>query len=159
MQSRAQIRKCGSGSRSATRFGTAAPRAPPSNRFSPAHWKLPSTSAPRLCGRRHSGGCGPHCRCRADYPAALEMARRFADVAESTGDVGAVHLADRILGLTYHFLGHQPTAREFTQRALRHAHLLDSSLGLGYQVETPVAMAAQLGRILWVLGFADQAMD
>jgi predicted ATPase len=69
-----------------------------------------------------------------------------------------MHLADRILGLTHHFLGHQPTAREFTQRALRHAHHLDSSLGLGYQVETPVAMAAQLARILWLQGFPDQAM-
>ncbi len=95
-------------------------------------------------------GLWASCRCRAEYPAALEMARRFADVAESTGDVGAMHLADRILGLTHHFLGQQPTAREFTQRALRHAHHLDSSLGLGYQVETPVAMAAQLARILWL---------
>jgi predicted ATPase len=103
-------------------------------------------------------GLWASCRCRAEYPAALEMARRFAHVAESTGDVGAMHLADRILGLTHHFLGHQPTAREFTQRALRHAHHLDSSLGLGYQVETPVAMAAQLARILWLQGFPDQAI-
>ena len=69
-----------------------------------------------------------------------------------------MHLADRILGLTHHYLGHQPSARELTQRALRHAHHLDSSLGLGYQVETPVAMAAQLARILWLQGFPDQAM-
>jgi predicted ATPase/DNA-binding winged helix-turn-helix (wHTH) protein len=103
-------------------------------------------------------GLWASCRCRAEYPAALEMACRFADVAQSTGDVGAMHLADRILGLTHHFLGHQPTAREFTERALRHAHHLDSSLGLGYQVETPVAMAAQLARILWLQGFPDQAM-
>jgi predicted ATPase len=103
-------------------------------------------------------GLWASCRCRAEYPAALRMARRFADVAESAGDVGATHLADRILGLTHHLLGHQPTAREFTQRALRHAHHLDSSLGLGYQVETPVAMAAQLGRILWLQGFPDQAL-
>jgi hypothetical protein len=103
-------------------------------------------------------GLWASCRCRADYPAALEMARRFADVAENTGDGGAMHLADRILGLTHHCLGHQPAAREITERALRHAHLLDSSLGLGYQVETPVAMAAQLARILWLQGFPDQAM-
>jgi len=102
-------------------------------------------------------GLWASCRCRGDYPAALEVARRFADVAESTRDVGATHLADRILGLTQHCLGHQPTAREFTQRALRDAHHLDSSLGLGYQVETPVAMAAQLARILWLQGFPDQA--
>jgi hypothetical protein len=103
-------------------------------------------------------GLWASCRCRGDYPAALEMARRFADIAESTGDVGAMHLADRILGLTHHCLGHQPTAREFTRRALGDAHHLDSSLGLGYQVETPVAMAAQLARILWLQGFPDEAM-
>jgi predicted ATPase/DNA-binding winged helix-turn-helix (wHTH) protein len=102
-------------------------------------------------------GLWASCRCRGDYPAALGMARRFADIAESIRDVGAMHLADRILGLTHHCLGHQPTAREFTQRALRDAHHLDSSLGLGYQVETPVAMAAQLARILWLQGFPDQA--
>ena len=97
------------------------------------------------------------CRGRADYPAALTMARQFAELAESTGDVGSLHLADRILGLTHHFLGHQPTARTFTERALRHPEHLDSSLGLGYQVETPVAMSAQLARILWLQGFPDRA--
>src|SRR5262249_14232168 len=103
-------------------------------------------------------GLWASCRWRGDYRAALEMALRFADVAASTGDVGAMHLSDRILGFTDHSLGHQPTARELTQRALRHAHHLDASLGLGYQVETPVAMAAQLARILWLQGFPDQAM-
>jgi predicted ATPase/DNA-binding winged helix-turn-helix (wHTH) protein len=102
-------------------------------------------------------GLWASCRCRGDYPAALEMARLFADDAEGIGDVGAMHLADRILGLTHHYLGHQPIAHEITQRALRHAHHLDSSLGLGYQVETPVAMAAQLARILWLQGFPDRA--
>ncbi|HTI82439.1 MAG TPA: winged helix-turn-helix domain-containing protein [Acetobacteraceae bacterium] len=97
------------------------------------------------------------CRGRGDYPAALAMARRFADVAESTGDVGALHLADRILGLTHHFLGNQPIARTLTEHALRHPEHLDASLGLGYQVETPVAMSAQLARILWLQGFPDSA--
>jgi predicted ATPase/DNA-binding winged helix-turn-helix (wHTH) protein len=97
-------------------------------------------------------------RGRRDYPAALERARRFANTAESHGNAGAIHLADRILGLTHHFLGNQPVGREFTERALRNPHHLDSSLGLGYQVETPVAMAAQLARIRWVEGFPDRAM-
>ncbi len=96
-------------------------------------------------------------RGRGDYPAALEMGQRFADAANSACDGGAIHLADRILGLTHHYLGHQPIAREFTERALRNPHHLDSSLRLGYQVETPVAMAGQLARILWLQGFADQA--
>ena len=96
-------------------------------------------------------------RGRGDYPVALEMGRRFADAANSVSDRGAIHLADRILGLTHHYLGDQQIAREFTERALRNPHLLDASSGLGYQVETPVAMAGQLARILWLQGFADQA--
>src|SRR4029077_17332809 len=57
-------------------------------------------------------GLWASCRCRGDYAPAFEMAAQFADVAESTSDVGAGHLADRILGLTHHCLGHQPSARE-----------------------------------------------
>jgi predicted ATPase/DNA-binding winged helix-turn-helix (wHTH) protein len=97
-------------------------------------------------------------RARGDNPAALEVARRYADAAASVGDLGATHLADRILGLTYHLLGQQPAARECTERALRQPHLLDPASSIGYQVETPVAMGAQLARILWLTGFPDQAV-
>ena len=97
-------------------------------------------------------------RGRRDNLAALEFARRYADAAASAGDLGAMHLADRILGLTHHLLGHQPLARQFTERALRQPHHLDPTSSVGYQVETPVAMGAQLARILWLSGFPDQAM-
>ncbi len=96
-------------------------------------------------------------RARGDYTAALQMAERYADAA--AGDTGAMHLADRILGLTHHALGDQPVARHFTERALRQPHLLNPTSGLGYQVETPVAMPAQLGRVLWLMGFPDRAMQ
>ncbi len=96
-------------------------------------------------------------RARGDNLAALEIALRYADSAESAGDPGAMHLADRILGLTHHLLGQQPAARDFTERALRQPHLLDPASSIGYQVETPVAMGAQLARILWLTGYPDQA--
>jgi predicted ATPase/DNA-binding winged helix-turn-helix (wHTH) protein len=97
-------------------------------------------------------------RGRGDNRAALEVARRYADVAVSTGNAGAMHLADRILGLTHHLLGEQSVAREFTERALRQPELLDPASSIGYQVDTPVAMGAQLARILWLIGLPDQAM-
>jgi predicted ATPase len=97
-------------------------------------------------------------RGRGDNLAALEVARRYADAAGSAGDVAAVHLADRILGLTLHLLGRQSAAREFTERALGQPQQLDGAAGIGYQVETPVAMRGQLARILWMSGFPDQAM-
>jgi predicted ATPase/DNA-binding winged helix-turn-helix (wHTH) protein len=97
-------------------------------------------------------------RSRGDYPAALEVARRYADAAVGARDLGAIHLADRILGLTHHILGHQTLARDYTERALRQPHSLETISGIGYQVQTAVAMAAQLARIQWMMGFPDQAM-
>lgn len=96
-------------------------------------------------------------RYRGDYPAALEAARGYSDLAARVGDLGAMHLGDRILGLTHHLLGHQPLARDFTERALLRPQHLEPGSGLGYQVETPVAMRAQLARILWLTGLPDQA--
>jgi len=97
-------------------------------------------------------------RGHGDYPAALEMARRYADAAANAGDAGAMHLGDRILGLTHHAMGHQVIARDFAERALGQPHHFDPTSGIGYQVETPVAIGALLARILWLLGFPDQAM-
>ncbi len=97
-------------------------------------------------------------RAHGDYPAALEMARRYATAAAHAGPVGASHLGDRILGLTHHFMGHQVIAREFAERALGQAHQFDPASGFGYQVETPVAIRALLARVLWLLGYPDQAM-
>ena len=54
-------------------------------------------------------------------------------------------------------LGHQTIAREFAERALRQPHHFDPASGIGYQVETPIAIGALLARILWLLGFPDQA--
>jgi predicted ATPase/DNA-binding winged helix-turn-helix (wHTH) protein len=96
-------------------------------------------------------------RGREDHRAALDAALRFADAARKAGDLGATHLADRIIALTHHLLGHQQFAQEWTERTLRRPHRLDPSMGMGYQVETPVAMPALLARILWIRGFPDQA--
>jgi predicted ATPase/DNA-binding winged helix-turn-helix (wHTH) protein len=98
-------------------------------------------------------------RGRGDYSAALEAAHRYADAAKNAGDASAIHLGDRILGLTHHVLGHQLIAREFANRALRQPHYFDPTSGIGFQVETPIAIGLLLARILWLLGFADQAIE
>jgi predicted ATPase/DNA-binding winged helix-turn-helix (wHTH) protein len=103
------------------------------------------------------GMWGAH-RARGEYRTALLMARRYADAARETGDAGAVHLGDRILGLTHHYLGEQSPARQFTERALCEPRQIESVASIGYQVETPVAMATLLARILWLQGFPDQAL-
>jgi tetratricopeptide (TPR) repeat protein len=96
-------------------------------------------------------------RGHGDYSAALEIARSYAEAAANAGDAGAVHLGDRILGLTHHFMGHQAIAREFAERSLREPHLLAPASGIGFQVETAAAMGALLARVLWLSGFLDQA--
>lgn len=98
-------------------------------------------------------------RSHGDYPAALEMAHRHAQAAANAADAGAILLGDGILGLTHHVIGHQAIAREFAERALGHPHHFEPTSGIGYQVETPVAIGALLARILWLLGFPDQAME
>ena len=69
----------------------------------------------------------------AIIPAALQMALQRADAAETAGDPRAIHLADRILGLTHHVMGQQATARVFTERALRQPHDFNAASGVGYQ--------------------------
>ena len=140
------------------RFGTWAQESPPSRRpFARAQEIAERIGATDVRSQALWGMWAAR-RGRGDNPAALEVALRYADAAASAGDLGAAHLADRILGLTWHLLGQQPAAREFTERALRQPHLLDPASSIGYQVETPVAMGAQLARILWLTGFPDQAV-
>jgi len=97
-------------------------------------------------------------RSKDDYRAALVVALRYADTARRASDRSASHLADRIVALSYHLLGHQQLAQEWTERTILQPYHLDPSSGMGYQVETPVAMPALLARILWIRGFPDQAM-
>jgi len=96
-------------------------------------------------------------RGRGDYPAALDVAYRYAKAAANAGNVGAIHLGDRILGLTHHLMGHQAAAREFVERALGQSYRFDPTSGIGFQVETPAAMASFLARVLWLSGFPNQA--
>jgi predicted ATPase/DNA-binding winged helix-turn-helix (wHTH) protein len=96
-------------------------------------------------------------RGRGDYPAALDMAHRYAEAAARAGNIGAMHLGDRILGITHHLMGHQATAQKFAERALGQPHHFDPVSGIGFQVETPAAIGSLLARILWLSGFPDQA--
>ena len=96
-------------------------------------------------------------RGHGDYRAALDMAHRYAEAAANAGNVGAMHLGDRILAITHHLMGGQATARKFAERALGQPHDFDPASGTGFQVETPAAIGSLLARILWLSGFPDQA--
>jgi predicted ATPase/DNA-binding winged helix-turn-helix (wHTH) protein len=90
---------------------------------------------------------------------ALEFARRFAGlVAHSTDPIESV-MANRILGTALHYLGDQNSARRHIDRALSH-HDSSSwrpkviSPGFDLLVSTHYFQA----RVLWLQGFADQAL-
>ena len=72
-------------------------------------------------------------RARGDYRGALAMARRYAEAAGETGDPGVVHLGDRILALTFHYLGEQQPARQYTERTLREPRTIEATASIGYQ--------------------------
>ncbi len=96
-------------------------------------------------------------RGHGDYAGALDAANQYAEAAARAANAGAMHLGDRILGLTHSLMGQHATAREFVERALGQADHFDPASGIGFQVETPAAMGGWLARILWLSGFPDQA--
>lgn len=94
-----------------------------------------------------------------EFRKALEFANRFADaVAKSTDAVDLV-MADRLLATTQHYLGDQNAARHHIDRVL--AHLADLTLKPGivrFRFDLRVSTHYFQARILWLQGFADQAL-
>jgi hypothetical protein len=95
----------------------------------------------------------------ADYPKALEFARRFRRNAAMTGQIDEL-VYSRMMAVPLHYMGEFSAARHFVERALGHplrrAQATHDHL---FYVELEVAMYAILARTLWLQGFADQASD
>jgi predicted ATPase len=90
---------------------------------------------------------------------ALEFARRFAGLAAQSTDPIELMMADRIQGTALHYLGDQNGARHHIDRALAHGGVAGwrprmVSPGFDLVVSAHYFQA----RILWLQGFADQAM-
>ncbi len=96
-------------------------------------------------------------RSRGQYRNALDLAKRYQDVARTSNSPGFIVLGDRILGLTHHYLGDQHTARYLTERVLSTARHSPNPANTDFQVGAEVAAAALLPRILWLQGLPDQA--
>jgi len=97
-------------------------------------------------------------RGRGQYREALALAIRYEAVARSAGDQAFVLLADRILGLSHHFLGNQGLARQHTEQVRRVARGSENPPNTEFQLSPEVAAASLLTRILWLQGFPDQAL-
>lgn len=93
------------------------------------------------------------------FRAALELARRFASVAQKSSDPAVALIGDRIVGYTLHFLGDQSGARTLIEKMLdrypmdeRQAHTFR------FQFDQPVTAKITLAWVYWIQGFPDQAI-
>ena len=99
----------------------------------------------------HTPG-GPH-------RVALQLAQRFCRLAAARPDVGDRLVGWNMLGLSQHYLGDQASARRHLERVL--AGCLnpdDRSYIVRFHSDLQSASQAFLARILWLLGFPDQAI-
>jgi predicted ATPase len=93
------------------------------------------------------------------YRAAFALAQRFCALAASRTDAADRLIGDRLIGVTQHYLGDQPSARRHIERMLAHdVAPAQKSHSIEFQIDQRVAARVFLARILWLQGFSDQAM-
>jgi len=93
------------------------------------------------------------------YDTALTLAHRFSALAATRPDPGDRLVGERMIAISYHFLGNQSSARHHIERALpvsgdpaRRHHVPRLEL------EPRVTARVHLARILWLQGLPDRAM-
>jgi tetratricopeptide (TPR) repeat protein len=100
-------------------------------------------------------------RSRGAYNRALEVAKRYEKVAIGFGDPQFISLANRILSVNHHYLGHQDVALGLVARVQSQAAKTGlqkaRSANHDFQLDRDVAMTTLLARINWLQGFPDQA--
>jgi len=90
--------------------------------------------------------------------AALEFARRFADLAAQTDDPIELMRADRLLATALHYFGDQGSARRHIDRALvQLTALAQQPQIVRLRFEMRVSTHYFQARVLWLQGLADQA--
>ena len=94
-----------------------------------------------------------------DYRGALALAETFRTVAAKTADPSDVLVGGRLIGVALHILGDHPAARRHVEPLVgadftttRRSHIIR------YQFDQRVMTHCYYARILWLQGFADQAM-
>jgi predicted ATPase/DNA-binding winged helix-turn-helix (wHTH) protein len=92
---------------------------------------------------------------------ALLLARRFGDLARSSGNATHVVLAGRVEGIALHYAGDQAGARALLERMI--AEYEEKPLNrwntTGFRVDHGIVARATLARVLWVQGQRSEAYD
>jgi hypothetical protein len=92
-----------------------------------------------------------------DYALGVTIARRFVAVAGRLNLPNSV--GDPLLGLALHHCGQHAEARLHVERAMGVSRLTPQApRSSGYAYDDSIAAGSQLSRILWIQGFADQAV-
>ena len=95
-----------------------------------------------------------------EYRAALELGRRFADLADSAPEPADRSIGDRLVGIPLHHLGEHAQARERLERMLAsYVAPPGRSPTIRYQSDQRVLARATLSRILWLQGLPERARD
>ena len=90
---------------------------------------------------------------------ALALAHRYAALAATRSDPNDRMAAQRMIGVSHHYLGEQESARRHIELALAESAALDRERhSIGLQLDLRVTTRVHLARILWLQGLADQAM-
>jgi predicted ATPase/DNA-binding winged helix-turn-helix (wHTH) protein len=98
--------------------------------------------------------------CRTgDFRGALAAAQRCASVAKKMADPAANVMADSMLAAAYHLLGDLMTAQRHGQAALSCAPASQRMHTVYLGVDHRSRALCVSSRVLWLLGFADQALE
>ncbi|TMJ74387.1 MAG: hypothetical protein E6G73_09425 [Alphaproteobacteria bacterium] len=93
------------------------------------------------------------------HRAALTQAQSFCALAANSADPNHRLIGERILGVSYHYLGDQVRARRHLQAVLdQHVDSANQSHIVRFQVDLCVSARTFLAPVIWLLGFPDQAM-
>jgi predicted ATPase/DNA-binding winged helix-turn-helix (wHTH) protein len=95
---------------------------------------------------------------RGRYAESLTHATQLMDLARETVDHEALAAGQRIVGVSRHFLGQHAEARLLIKTALRWYEHARTTQAFRFGLDQHVAGLAYLARILWVQGFAGDAM-
>jgi predicted ATPase len=93
------------------------------------------------------------------FRAALDIGKKFREAAVNSGDTSAALIGDRIVALSMFYLGDHVGARRSIEYMLEHyIRPRDRSHIIRFQFDQRVVARTILARLLWALGFPDQAM-
>jgi predicted ATPase/DNA-binding winged helix-turn-helix (wHTH) protein len=106
-----------------------------------------------------------YCAGSSPYRVALPFAQRFHDLAMSRSDPNDQLLGERMMGVAKHFLGDQISARRHLEQVLAHCAPSDHGRDvirfqdiIRFGTDLRVSARVFLARVLWLQGFADQAV-